>query len=149
VVYKASAKWVAEQAAERAAKRPKSQQDQTSRWKTWWQPSERLALLGRCYLMTHTAWSLRLLERTAMWSSSFASLRMWPPSLKSQRCCASSYSALGLDEAHIVRALRNRFGMTARNARVKLQRLQRDWRMSLQNHANTIERLAQTAFSNT
>jgi len=59
---------------------------------------------------------------------------------------AKSY-AIGEDVGQIYQALRDRFGLTARDARTKLQNMRRDRRTSLQDHANAIERLALIAFS--
>jgi len=54
--------------------------------------------------------------------------------------------ALGPDEAHILRALRARFGLTTEEASDQLQVMRRDRRTSLEDHANEVERLAQAAF---
>jgi len=55
--------------------------------------------------------------------------------------------ALGLDEAHILRAFRTRSGLTAEEASYQLQTMRRDRRTPLEDHANLVECLAQTAFS--
>jgi len=57
--------------------------------------------------------------------------------------------ALDPDEAHIIQALRTRFGMTAPDTKDKLQGMRRNRRTSLQDHANTIEKLAQIGYSRT
>jgi len=55
--------------------------------------------------------------------------------------------ALAPDEAYILRAFWTRFGLTAQEVADKLQGLRRDRRTLLEDHANTVQRLAQTAFS--
>jgi len=55
--------------------------------------------------------------------------------------------ALGLNEAHILRALRTRSGLTAEEASYQLQTMRRERRTPLEDHANLVECLAQTAFS--
>jgi len=57
--------------------------------------------------------------------------------------------AVGEDVGQIYQALRARFGLTARDARIKLQNMRGDRRTSLQDHANAVERLALIAFSQT
>jgi len=47
---------------------------------------------------------------------------------------------LGPDEAHIMRALRARFGLTAEEAADRLQVMRRDRRTPLEDHANEVER---------
>jgi len=54
--------------------------------------------------------------------------------------------ALGPDEAHILRALRARFGLTTDEAADRLQVMRRDRRTPLEDHANEVERLTQAAF---
>jgi len=54
---------------------------------------------------------------------------------------------LGPDDAHIMRTLQIRFGLKAQEARDKLQGLRRERRTPSQDRASSIERLAQTAFS--
>jgi len=72
-----------------------------------------------------------------------------PVSLLQLRSCltgpAKNY-AIGEDVRQIYQA---RFGMTARDARTKLQNMRRDRRTSLQDHANAIERLALIAYNQT
>jgi len=76
----------------------------------------------------------------------------WPAPvhlLQLQSCLtgpAKNY-AIGEDVGQIYQALRARFGMTARDARIKLQNMRRDRRTSLQDHANAIERLALIAYN--
>jgi len=47
--------------------------------------------------------------------------------------------ALGPDEAHIMRALGTRFGLTAEEASDHLQIMKRDRRTPLEDHANEVE----------
>jgi len=73
-----------------------------------------------------------------------ATIAEWPAPVRilKLRACLTGQArsfALKPDEAHIVRALRTRFGMTAQDAKVKLQGLWRDRRTSLQDRANIIE----------
>jgi len=81
-----------------------------------------------------------------------ATIAEWPARVRTLqlRAClpgrAKSF-ALGTDEAHILRALRTRFSLTAEEAADKLQVMRRDRRTTLEDHANKVERLAQAAFS--
>jgi len=52
----------------------------------------------------------------------------------------------GPDIDEIFASLRARFGISAIDARARLQRLRRDPHMTLQEHATTVMRLAQIAF---
>jgi len=47
--------------------------------------------------------------------------------------------AHGPDEAHIMRALRTQFGLTAEEATDRLQALRRDRKMPLEDHASVVE----------
>jgi len=83
-----------------------------------------------------------------------STIAQWPAPVRllQLRSCltgsAKSY-AIGEDVGQIYQALRARFGLTARDARTKLQNMRRDRRTSLQDHANAIERLALIVFSRT
>ena len=81
-----------------------------------------------------------------------ATIAAWPVQVRvlQLRACLTGRAksfALGPDEAHILRALRTRFGMTTEEASDRLQVMRRDKRTSLEDHANEVERLAQVAFS--
>jgi len=83
-----------------------------------------------------------------------ATIAAWPAPIRllQLRSCltgpAKNY-AVGESVGQIYQALRTRFGLTAREARTKLQNMKRDRRTSLQDHANAIERLALIAYSRT
>jgi len=55
---------------------------------------------------------------------------------------------VGPNRDHIFEALRGRFGFTVQDARARLQGLRREPRVSPQDHANEVERLAQVAYGN-
>jgi len=55
---------------------------------------------------------------------------------------------IGQDAGDIFKALRARFGLTARGARLQLQGLRRNLKTNLQEHATVVERLAQVAYGN-
>jgi len=75
----------------------------------------------------------------------------WPAPVRifKLRACLTGRAksfALGPNEAHILRALRTRFGMKSEEASDCLQVMRRDRRTSLEDHANEVERLALVAF---
>jgi len=81
-----------------------------------------------------------------------ATIAEWPAQVRvlQLRACLTGRAksfALGPDKEHILRALRTRFGLTAEEASDRLQVLRRARRTTLEDHANEVERLAQTAFS--
>jgi len=72
-----------------------------------------------------------------------ATIAEWPAPVRvlQLRACLTGRArsfALGPDEAHILRALQTRFGLTAQEAADKLQGLRRDRRMPLEDHANAV-----------
>jgi len=80
-----------------------------------------------------------------------ATIAEWPVQvgILQLRACLTGRAkscALGPDEAHIMRALRAWFGLTAKEAADRLQEMRRDRRTPLEDHANEVERLAQAAF---
>jgi len=80
-----------------------------------------------------------------------ATIAEWPARVRvlQLRACLTGRArsfALGPDEAHIMRALRARFGLTTEEAADHLQAMRRDRRTPLEDHANEVERLAQAAF---
>jgi len=83
--------------------------------------------------------------------SDVAAICRWPPrvTLIQLRLCltgpAKPYE-IGQDVDDILEALRARFGLTARDARVQLQSLRRNPKTNLREHATVVERLAQVAF---
>jgi len=81
-----------------------------------------------------------------------ATIAEWPARVRilQFRACLTGRAksfALRSDDEHILRALRTRFGLTAEEASDRLQALKRDRRTALEDHANEVERLAQTASS--
>jgi len=80
-----------------------------------------------------------------------ATIAEWPAQVRvlQLRACLTGRAksfALGPDEAHILQALRTRFGLTSEEASDHLQVMRRDRRTSLEDQANEVERLAQAAF---
>jgi len=76
-----------------------------------------------------------------------ATIAEWPAQVRilQLRACLTGWAksfALGPNEAHIMRALRTRFGLTAEEASDDLQVIRRDRRTPLKDHANEVERLA-------
>jgi len=81
-----------------------------------------------------------------------ATIAEWPAQVRilQPRACLTGRAksfALGPDEAHILRALRTRFGLTAEEASDRLQVMRRNRRTPLADHANAVEHLAQAALS--
>jgi len=80
-----------------------------------------------------------------------ATIAEWPVRVRilQLRACLTGRAknfAPGPDEAHIMRALRAWFGITAKEAADRLQVMRKDRRTPLEDHANEVERLAQAAF---
>jgi len=80
-----------------------------------------------------------------------ATIAEWPARVRilQLRACLTGRAksfALGPDEAHIMRALRTRFGLTAEEASDHLKVMRRDRRTLLEDHTNEVELLAQAAF---
>jgi len=80
-----------------------------------------------------------------------ATIAEWPARVRilQLRACLTGRTksfTLGPDEEHIKRALRARFGFTPDEAADRLQVMRRDRKTPLEDHANEVQRLAQTAF---